>query len=469
VLTVLLDRVHKHRLVESFKMRTLSQSARDLATGTSSRLLVEDCLARIVDVAGEGRRAFLKVHADQARAAADYVDTLRRHGAAPSRFAGIPVSVKDLFDIAGDVTTAGSVALCDAPAAKRDAAVVARMRGAGFIPIGRTNMTEFAYSGIGLNPHYGTPCNPYDRATGRIPGGSSSGAAVSVTDGMAVAALGTDTGGSCRIPAALCGIVGYKPTARRIPTDGVLPLSSTLDSVGPLAPTVACCAALDAVMAGEEPVDLTPYRVDGLRLAAPQTGVLDGMDQAVATAYAAVVSRLAKAGTKIVDLPFAEFNDIATFNRYGGFLASEAYAWHRRLIETRGGMYDPRVLARMMRGKDQDAAHYIDLIRGRADLIGRVAAISVDYDALIMPTVPIIAPPLAWLEAEEQFRAVNLLVLRNTTIANVLDRCAISIPCHRRGDAPVGLMLVGEHGADRRLFAIAAAVEKIVSPELSEP
>jgi aspartyl-tRNA(Asn)/glutamyl-tRNA(Gln) amidotransferase subunit A len=449
-------------------MRTLWRSAHDLATGTSSRLLVEDCLARIVDAGGEGRRAFLKVHADQARVAADYIDTLRRHGAAPSRFAGIPVSVKDLFDIAGDVTTAGSVALRDAPAAKRDAAVVARMRAAGFIPIGRTNMTEFAYSGVGLNPHYGTPCNPYDRATGRIPGGSSSGAAVSVADGMAVAALGTDTGGSCRIPAALCGIVGCKPTARRIPTDGVLPLSFTLDSVGPLAPTVACCAALDAVMSGEEPDDLTPYRVDGLRLAAPQTVVLDGLDQAVATAHADALSRLAKAGTKIVDLPLAELNDIGTLNRYGGFAASEAYAWHRRLIETRGSMYDPRVLVRMMRGKDQDAAHYIELIRARADLIGRVAAISGHYDALIMPTVPIIAPPLAWLEAEEQFRAVNLLVLRNTAIANVLDRCAISIPCHRRGEAPVGLMLVGEHGADRRLFAIAAAVEKIVSPQLSE-
>jgi aspartyl-tRNA(Asn)/glutamyl-tRNA(Gln) amidotransferase subunit A len=449
-------------------MRTLAQSAHDLAAGISSRSLVEDCLARILDAAGEGRRAFLKVHADQARATANYIDTLRRYGAAPSRFAGIPVSVKDLFDIAGDVTTAGSVALRDAPAAKRDAAAVARIRAAGFIPVGRTNMTEFAYSGVGLNPHHDTPRNPYDRATGRIPGGSSSGAAVSVTDGMATAALGTDTGGSCRIPAALCGIVGYKPTARRIPTDGVLPLSFTLDSVGPLAPAVACCAALDAVMAGEEPNDLAPYRIDGLRLAAPQTVVLDGMDRAVADAYTNALSRLAKAGAKIVDLPFVEFNEIAVLNRYGGFAASEAYAWHRRLIETKGTLYDPRVVVRIMRGKEQDAAHYIDLIRARADLIGRVAAVSGQYDALIMPTVPIVAPPLASLDAEAQFRAVNFLLLRNTTIVNVLDRCAISIPCHRRGDAPVGLMLVGEHGADRRLFAIAAAAEQIVAPESDE-
>ena len=444
-------------------MRTFAQSARDLATGTSSRALVEECVARILDPAGEGRRVFLKVHADQARASADYIDTLRRHGAAPSRFAGIPVSVKDLFDVAGDVTTAGSVALRDVPAATRDATAVARIRAAGLIPIGRTNMTEFAFSGVGMNPHYDTPRNPYDRATGRMPGGSSSGAAVSVADGMAVGALGTDTGGSCRIPAAVCGIVGYKPTAKRIPTAGALPLSFTLDSVGPLAPTVACCAALDAMMAGDEPDDLTPFRLDGLRLAAPQTMVLDGMDSTVAGVYADALSRLSKAGAKIIDIPLVELNDVATLNRRGGFAASEAYAWHHKLIEAKGALYDPRVLVRIMRGKDQDATHYIELIRARADLIRRIAAVSNTFDALVMPTVPIVAPSLASLEAEEQFRTVNVLVLRNTTIANVLDRCAISIPCHRHGDAPVGLMLVGEHGADRRLFSIAAAVEHIVS------
>jgi aspartyl-tRNA(Asn)/glutamyl-tRNA(Gln) amidotransferase subunit A len=405
---------------------------------------------------------------EQARTTANYIDTMRRQGTAPSRFAGIPVSVKDLFDVAGDVTTAGSVALRDAPAATRDATAVARIRAAGLIPIGRTNMTEFAFSGVGINPHYDTPRNPYDRATGRMPGGSSSGAAVSVADGMVVGALGTDTGGSCRIPAAVYGIVGYKPTAKRIPTDGVLPLSFTLDSVGPLAPTVACCAALDAIMACEEPDDLTPFRLDGLRLAAPQTMVLDDLDSTIAGVYAGALSRLSKAGAKIVDIPFTELNDIATLNRRGGFAASEAYAWHRKLIEAKGALYDPRVLVRIMRGKDQDATHYIELIRARADLIRRVAAISNQFDALVMPTVPIVAPSLASLEAEEQFRTVNLLMLRNTTIANVLDRCAISIPCHRHGDAPVGLMLVGEHGADRRLFSIAAAVEQIVSPEPSK-
>ena len=235
-------------------MRTIEDHAKALADGsTSSRALVEQCLARIADPGGEGARAFIKVHAGPARAMADAMDTLRRVGREPSRYAGIPVALKDLFDIAGEATPAGSRVLADAPSAAAHAPVVQRMLAAGFVPVGRTNMTEFAFSGLGINPHYGTPCSPWDRAARRIPGGSSSGTAVSVSDGMAVAGLGTDTGGSCRIPAAFCGIVGYKPTARRVPITGVLPLAPSLDSVGPLAPSVACCAVIDAVLAGETP------------------------------------------------------------------------------------------------------------------------------------------------------------------------------------------------------------------------
>src|SRR3979409_1828624 len=226
-------------------MPTLNQIATRLETGEASRALVDQCLERIKDAAEEGPRTFLKVYGEDARMAADAYDALRRHGAAPSLFAGIPISVKDLFDVAGDVTTAGSLPWRPTPPATRDATAIARLRAAGFIPIGRTNMTEFAFSGLGINPHYDTPRNPYDRKTGRIPGGSSSGAAVSVTDGMAMAALGTDTGGSCRIPAALCGIVGFKPTAARVPTAGTMPLSQTPDSIGPLPPAGAWCPGRD--------------------------------------------------------------------------------------------------------------------------------------------------------------------------------------------------------------------------------
>ena len=441
---------------------TLADLARSFDQGSRSRDIIEQCLARIAAPEGEGRRTFLKVHAEQARAAADFHDTMRRNGAAASPFAGIPVSIKDLFDIAGDTTTAGSMALRDAPPAKRDAPALSRLRAAGFIPIGRTNMTEFAFSGLGINPHYGTPANAYDRKNARIPGGSSSGAAVSVTDGMAAAALGTDTGGSCRIPAALCGLVGFKPTAKRVPLDGAVPLSTSLDSIGPIAASVACCAVLDAVLAGEEPRPLREFPLTGLRLAVPQTLVFDGIDADVARAFAAARTRLSEAGAQIADLPLRELSELGRINSKGGFGAAEAYAFHRPLIESKAALYDPRVLSRILRGREQDAADYIDLVRARADFIRRVGAIVAPFDALLLPTVPIIAPRIADLDDEIAYRDINLLLLRNPTIANFLDACAISLPCHRPGEAPVGLMLIGHHGGDGRLFDIAAAAEHLL-------
>jgi aspartyl-tRNA(Asn)/glutamyl-tRNA(Gln) amidotransferase subunit A len=444
-------------------MRDIATTAARLDAGESGRALVEECLGRIKDPSGEGDRTFLKVYAEEALAAAATFDRQRLRGAAPSRFAGIPVSIKDLFDIAGDTTTAGSIALRGAPPASRDATAVARLKAAGFIPIGRTNMTEFAFSGLGINPHYDTPRNPYDRKNARIPGGSSSGAAVSITDGMAVGALGTDTGGSCRIPAALCGIVGFKPTARRVPKEGALPLSQTLDSVGPLAATVACCATLDAVLAGDSPSDLAEFPLEGLRLAVPQTVVLEGLDPHVARSFEAALSALGAAGVKIVDLPVREFTNAFEANAKGGFATAEAYAVHRPLIKVAEEKYDPQVLARILRGRIQDAADYIELMWEREDLIRRLDAVTAPYDALAMPTVPVIAPPLRDLAADEAYRKTNTLMLRNPFLANFFDRCAISIPCHK-GGAPVGLMLVGDTGADRKLLAIAAAVERRISP-----
>jgi aspartyl-tRNA(Asn)/glutamyl-tRNA(Gln) amidotransferase subunit A len=448
-------------------MYRIAEIAASLAAGARSRDLIEECLARIEAPAGEGKRVFVKVHGEAALAAADFHDRLRARGAALSPYAGIPVSIKDLFDLAGDVTTAGSVALRDAAPATQDAPAVARLRAAGFVPIGRTTMTEFAFSGLGLNPHYGTPANPHDRAAARIPGGSSSGAAVSVTDAMAAGGLGTDTGGSCRIPAALCGIVGWKPTAYRVPTAGAFPLSTSLDSIGPLASTVAGCAVLDAVLAGEPVGDLPPFPLAGLRLAVPQTMVLDNVEPAVARAFEAAAAALRKAGAQVVDIPLRELGELREINAKGGFATAEAYACHRPLIAKAAKLYDPQVLARILRGREQDAADYIDLVAARKDFIRRVAVATAPYDALVMPTVPIVAPPIADLAADAAFRQTNALVLRNPGIANFLDRCSISLPCHRAGDAPVGLMLIGEHGADRRLLSIAAAVEAVVSPDLA--
>jgi aspartyl-tRNA(Asn)/glutamyl-tRNA(Gln) amidotransferase subunit A len=441
-------------------MRAIEDLAQSLADGqTTSRALVEAALERIADPAGEGARTFIKVHAEQARAAADAVDQARRVGLAVGRYAGIPIALKDLFDISGQPTPAGSKVLADVPPAKANAAVVQRMLNAGFIAMGRVNMTEFAFSGLGINPHYGTPSSPWDRGAARIPGGSSSGTGVAVADQMAAAGLGTDTGGSCRIPAAFCGVVGYKPTARRVPITGVLPLAPSLDSVGPLAPTVACCASIDAILAGEEPGVLAMAPLVGLRVAVPENVVLDGMDATVADTFDRALSTLADAGARVTRVRFAAFDAIAAANATGGYAATEAYAWHRALLAAKGAGYDPRIRVRIMRGEGVSAADYLALGPERARIVAMFDASTRDFDCVMMPTVPIVAPRIADLDDEREYNRVNLLVLRNTALGNFLDRCAISIPCHRAGDAPVGLMLMGETMGDARLFRIAAAVE----------
>ena len=439
---------------------TLAALADDLANGRSSaRKLVEECLAKIADPAGEGQRAFIHVDRQAALEAADAMDRLRKAKAEPSPFAGIPVSVKDLFDIKGQVTRAGSRALEDSPPAEADAPVVARLRRAGFIVIGRTNMTEFAYSGIGINPHYGTPKSAWNRSEGHVPGGSSSGAAVSIADRMAYGALGTDTGGSCRIPAAYNGIVGFKPTQRRVPLDGGVPLSLTLDSFGPLANTAGCCAILDAVLADEAIAPLPPRPVRGMRLAVPKTVALDDLDEAVAKTFERALAALSRAGALIEEIEMPEFLDVDVMNAKGGFAAAESFAWHRFLITSKGNIYDPRVSLRILRGEALSAADYIELLNARRSLIARSTARMAPYDALVMPTTANTPPRIADLTEDKAFTVANLRSLRNCTLINMIDGCAISLPAHREGEVPVGLMLAAAGGSDRRIFELAAGME----------
>jgi aspartyl-tRNA(Asn)/glutamyl-tRNA(Gln) amidotransferase subunit A len=443
---------------------TLAALAEDLASGRSSaRQLVDQCLARIADPSGEGARTFIHVDTKAAIEAAEAMDRLRAVKAAPSAYAGIPVSIKDLFDIKGQVTRAGSRALDDSPPAEADAPVVARLRRAGFIVIGRTNMTEFAYSGIGINPHYGTPKSAWQRSVGHVPGGSSSGAAVSVVDGMAHGALGTDTGGSCRIPAAFNGIVGFKPTQRRVPLDGGVPLSFSLDSFGPLARTVNCCAVLDAVLADEPIIPLQPRPIRGMRLAVPTTIVLDELEDAVARTFDRALETLSRQGALIERIEVPEFLDVTQMNAKGGFSAAESYAWHRYLIASKGDIYDPRVASRIMRGETQSAADYVDLLGARRSLIERIAVRLAPYDAMILPTTANTPPRIADLVADDKaFTHANLLALRNCSLINVIDGCGISLPAHREGEVPVGLMLAAAGGADRRIFELAVGMEGVI-------
>ena len=443
-------------------MWTVSQLAADLDAGrTSSRRLTEAALERIRDPAGEGPRAFIKVYAETALAEADFADRLRKQGARRSPVDGLPVSLKDLFDVAGDVTRAGSKIL--EKNAKEDAPAVARLRAAGAVFVGRTNMVEFAFGTTGINPHYGTPKNPWDRKTGRLPGGSSSGAGVAQADGMCVMALGTDTRGSIRIPAAFCGVTGFKPTARRVPRDGAFPLSYTLDSIGPLANSVACCAAYDAVLAGEPIAPLAELPAKGLRLLVPGSEVLEGLDREVETAFKASLETLRRAGAIITEKAVPAFDRQGEYFKGGGYAGAEAYAIHRknaeRLVE-----YDPRVAKRVLLGKDLSAADYVEFGLLRAAFQREVQAALEPYDAFLLPSTPCVAPPIAEVNAtDEDYFRWNMRILRTVGLVNFLDGCAASVPCHRRGTAPVGLMVCGPAMRDRHILAVAAAVEQTLA------
>lgn len=447
---------------------SLLAAAQALADGrTTSRTLIEQALERIHDPHGEGARVFMAVHTDEARRQADIMDRLRQQGRAPSVVAGLPVSVKDLFDEAGSVSRAGSKVLeCAAPASM-DAPAIRALKQAGMVSMGRTTMTEFAFSGVGINPHFGTPANPWRRQERRIPGGSSSGAAISVSDSMAFVGIGSDTGGSCRIPAALTGLVGFKPTARRISTQGTIPLSSTLDSVGSIGRTVGCCWAADSLMAtGALCIEEAPNGRDrnSLRLGVLSTMVLDDMDEVVGQTWEHCLSRLSTQGVALENFSCPPLLETPTANSKGGFPAAEALAWHAPLLAEHAKAYDPFVLHRILRGQEQSAVDYITLRQTRARLIRQAADIMAHYDAVILPTVPIVAPRISEMDDTAQYVATNLLLLRNTAIANFLDLCAISLPCYKSGDAPVGLTIMGRHGQDSRLFQIAAQLERILAP-----
>jgi len=427
-----------------------------LAQGTTTSVaIVSAALEYARDSKGEGARVFTQLYAKRALAEAATQDQLRAGGTVASAIAGLPVSVKDLFDVEGTVTTAGSRVLADRPPASADAEIVSRLRRAGAVVVGKTNMTEFAYSGLGINPHYGTPRNPFERKRSLIPGGSSSGAAVCVSDGMAIAAIGTDTGGSVRVPAALCGIVGFKPTAARVPMTGGIPLSHTLDSAGPLAHTVECCAVIDSVLAGEPHVPLPPVGIRGLRIGVAQTLVWDEAQPHVIECVRAALQRFSEAGARIVELPLTELADVRSVNAGGGLAGAESFWWHRELLAKRSAEYDPRVLARIEQGRTMSSSDYIDLLMARQRLQASATRSLVDVEAWAMPTVACLAPEIAALAQDEAYFTANRLTLRNAALVNFLDGCAITLPCHPAGSAPVGISLVGARGTDRRLLGIA--------------
>jgi aspartyl-tRNA(Asn)/glutamyl-tRNA(Gln) amidotransferase subunit A len=427
-------------------------------TTPSCRDRLEQALARIGDPKGEGARACLTVYAEAARAAADASDVRAGRGGSLGPLDGAIISIKDLFDVAGEPTRAGSKILAEEAApAKTDAVIVQRLRQAGAVIVAKTNMTEFAFSGIGANPHFGTPGNPRDRR--RVPGGSSAGAPVAVADGMCEIAIGTDTGGSVRIPAALCGLVGFKPSRQRVPTDGAFPLSKTLDSVGPIAGSVAACAKADAIMAGDDYAPLEPIGLAGLRLGLPEGLLLERLDDIVAPAFKTALARLEAAGLRVSPERLPLLDDWVALNEKGGVIPPEACAVHRDRLRRRGADIDPNVRIRIERGCAMSEADLTEILRERGRLVAAMEARLAGLDALVMPTTTIVAPTIAEVEDPKVFAARNAAVLRNTSMANFFDLCAISLPLP--ASLPVGLTLVARNGQDRRLLRIADAVMQL--------
>ncbi len=403
-------------------------------------------------------KVFIKTSFDEARAAAT--------AGADLPLAGLAISVKDLFDIEGDVTSSGSVVLGSAPPATQDAVAVARLRAAGGANLGRTNMSEFAFSGVGINPHFGTPANAADKSVHRVPGGSSSGGGISVATGAAFIGLGSDTGGSIRIPAALNGIVGFKNTARLVPTTGALPLSTTLDTVCAMTRSVRDAVLAHEILSATKVVpDTRP--LSARKFAVARTVMLDNVESAVASAFERAVRKLRDAGAQVEEIALSPIGELADIQSAASFSPAESYAWHRKLLASDGKRYDPRVKARMERGASMSAADYIDLIHARARWIATMERALGSFDAVLSPTVPIVAPAFASIapgaERDEEFFRINALLLRNPSVINMLDGCAISIPCQVEGELPVGLMLWHAALHDDAILSVAAQAEALLS------
>jgi amidase/aspartyl-tRNA(Asn)/glutamyl-tRNA(Gln) amidotransferase subunit A len=436
------------------------------------RLSAEDAAraALAAAAAPSCRHAFVRRFDALALASAAALDQVHAAGAPLTPLAGAPVSIKDLYDVAGYPTTAGSRTLRDAEPARADALAVQRVRCAGAVLIGHTQMSEFAFSAVGINPHDGTPANAATSAldpSPRAPGGSTSGGAVSVATGAALAALGSDTGGSIRIPAALHGLVGFKNTQRLTPLQGTVPLSTTLDTVCAITRDVTDAIRMHELLADRR-VALSGRPLRAWRLAVPSTLMLDAMDPTVAHAFERSLQVLRQQGAQIDEVAMDPLLDLAGLMANGGFAAAESWAWHRRRLAERGADYDPRVAQRIRRGEAISAADYIELHARRARWIERMTHLMHGYDALLSPTVPIVAPELEPLIAsDERFFATNARLLRNPSVVNMLDGCAISLPCQAAGELPVGLMVWGGALSDDRVLDVALAIESTLRGPLA--
>ncbi len=410
-------------------------------------------------------RAFIAVTRERALAQAAAAKARIAAGRPASALDGVPVAIKDLIDLAGEVTTAGSDLYRANPPAPADAPLAAALDRAGMVFVGKTNLTEFAFSGLGLNPHFGTPHNPHDPATPRAPGGSSSGSAVAVAADIVPCAIGTDTGGSVRVPSAFNGLTGYKSSEGRIGKGGVVALSVTLDTVGPIARSVEDCVLLDMAMRDAAVSGVTRRDAGALHAFVPETYVLDDLEPAVAKNFERALDALGRAGARIERGPCPIFDEIVALTAaHGGLSSAEAYAEYRAILDgPEATRMDRRVAARMLPGKAMSALDLLTVQQARARLRREMAAL-LDGRLMLMPTTPNVAPEIAPLEADDElYHRINLRGLRNTLMGNFLDMPGVAMPTGTdAGGMPTSILLSGIARDDERVLGFAHGVERVL-------
>ena len=407
---------------------------------------VESCLTRVANDAPKDRYIFSSVFPKPDHAALK--------SKAPTALSGALVSVKALCDVKGEITHSGTQFLAETPAATADAPAIANLREAGALLIGHTNMSELAYSGIGLNPHYGTADNPL--WPGHVPGGSTSGGAVSVANGLVDIAIGSDTGGSLRIPAAFCGITGFKPSQQSVSRAGTGPLSDTLDCIGPMAKTVEGCAQAWQIMAGLADAEMTQDNAAPLSFHISRNFGFDGLDPIIAEGFESLITDLAKTGVSITDKPLAfleSYGEIAPWH----LTSVECRAHYEKAFQTQAELFDQRVHSRMARADELSAVKYRKTLNKRQRFVEAMSQ-ALAGRVLLLPTVAILPPTVESLQEDEAFYQQNLLALRNTTLANIGDGCSLAMPYEYKG-VTLSLMLVGANGMDVRLLEVGKQLE----------
>ena len=451
-------------MVENLEERSAAAIGRLIAKGDLDPVEVAEFFLDRIE-RDRANPSFVLVTRERALKEAAASRKRHREGRPAGPLDGVPVAWKDLVDMAGERTTAGSALFVDSALKQNDAPIVANLSAAGLVALGKTNLSEFAFSALGLNPHFGTPRNPRDAATPRIAGGSSSGSAVAVAAGLAPCAIGSDTGGSIRAPASFCGIVGFKTSEGRIDKRGVFPLSRTLDTIGPLARTVEDCVLIDMALRGQSGAPVRPLDLNGVEFVVPDKTGIDDLDAAVAANLEAAMKRLAAAGAKIISRPAPLIGAMRALTaQHGSLVAIEAYAEHRAILESADAQrMDRRVVRRAMGGR-VSGDDVIKLRRGREDLIAALGD-ELKGALLVLPATPMTAPPIDALERDDElFRATNLRAIHYTFLGNLFRMCGLALPSGTdAAGLPTGVQFLAPEGNDDRLLSIGLSIEVALS------